>query len=81
MEPNNQFNQKENKSDSTNFVLLDHQSLENNRTIGIEKMNSKEIYSIITSSEVNISTCRIYLEKKIFSLIFNGKAYTHFRVK
>ena len=54
---------KKKKSDSSNFVLLDHQLLENNRTLGIEKMNSKEIYLIITSSEVNISTYKIYLEK------------------
>ena len=44
-------------------------------------MNSKEIYLIITSSEVNISTSRIYLEKKIFSIICDGKRYTHFRAK
>ena len=36
-----------NQSDSSNLVLLDHQLLKNNRTLGIEKMNSKEIYSII----------------------------------
>ena len=64
MEPNSRFSQKKKKkSDSSNFVLLDHQLLENNRTLGIEKMNSKEIYLIITSSEVNISTYKIYLEK------------------
>ena len=40
---------KENQSDSSNLVLLDH----NNCTLGIEKMNSKEIYSIIISSKVN----------------------------
>ena len=64
MEPNSRFSQKKKKkSDSSNFVLLDHQLLENNRTLGIEKMNSKEIYLIITSSEINISTYKIYLEK------------------
>ena len=64
MEPNSRFSQKKKKkSDSSDFVLLDHQLLENNRTLGIEKMNSKEIYLIITSSEVNISTYKIYLEK------------------
>ena len=55
---------KEN-SDSSNLVLLDHQLLKNNRTVGIEKMNSKEIYSIIISSKVNITTSRTYFEKKI----------------
>ena len=56
---------KENQIDSSNLVLLDHQLLKNNRTLGIEKMNSKEIYSIIISSKVNIPTSRIYFEKKI----------------
>ena len=37
-------------------VLLDHQFLKNNRALRIEKMNSKEIYSIIISSKVNIPT-------------------------
>ena len=58
---------KENQSDSSNLVLLDHQLLKNNCTLGIEKMNSKEIYSIIISSKVNIPTPRTYFEKK-FSL-------------
>ena len=58
---------KENQSDSSNLVLLDHQLLKNNRALGIEKMNSKEIYSIIISSKVNIPTPRTYFEKK-FSL-------------
>ena len=31
---------KENQSDSSNLVLLDHQLLRNNRALGIEKMNS-----------------------------------------
>ena len=70
-----------NQSDSSNLVLLDHQLLKNNRTLGIEKMNSKEIYSIIISSKVNIPTSRIYYEKKFLFIIFNGKTYTHFRVK
>ena len=55
---------KENQSDSSNLVLLDHQLLKNNCTLGIEKMNSKEIYSIIISSKVNIPTSRTYFEKK-----------------
>ena len=38
------------ESDSTNLVLLDHQLLKNNRTLSIDKMNSKEIYSMIVSS-------------------------------
>ena len=56
---------KENQSDSSNLVLLDHQLLKNNGTLGIEKMNFKEIYSIIISSKVNIPTSRTYFEKKI----------------
>ena len=70
MKTNYQFNSqnskkysKENQSDSSNLVLLHHQLLKNNRTLGIEKMNSKEIYSIIISI-VNIPTSRIYFEKK-----------------
>ena len=58
---------KENQSDSSNLVLLDHQLLKDNRALGIVKMNSKEIYSIIISSKVNIPTPRTYFEKK-FSL-------------
>ena len=50
--------------DSSNLVLLDHQLLKNNCTLLIEKMNSKEIYSFIISSKVNIPTSRIYFEKK-----------------
>ena len=53
---------KENQSDSLNLVLLDHQFLQNNRTLGIEKMNYKDIYSIIISSKVNTLTSRIYFE-------------------
>ena len=55
---------KGNQIDSSDLVLLDHQLLKNTRTIRIEKMNSKEIYSIIISSKVNIPTSRIYFEKK-----------------
>ena len=54
---------KENQSHSWNLVLLDHHLLKINRTLGIEKMNSKEIYSIIISSKVNIPTSQIYFEK------------------
>ena len=57
LEKNTQL--KENQSDSSNLVLL-----KNNRALGIEKMNSKEIYSIIISSKVNIPTSRTYFEKK-----------------
>ena len=38
---------KENQSDSSNLVLLDHQFLQNNRSLGIEKMNYKDIYSTL----------------------------------
>ena len=55
---------KENQSDSSNLVLLDHQLLKDNRTIGIEKMNSKEIYTIIISFKVYIATSRTYFEKQ-----------------
>ena len=72
---------KENQSDSSNLVLLDHQLLKNNRTLGIEKMNSKEIYSIIISSKAIIPISTTYFEKNFLSIIFNGKTYTHFRVK
>ena len=56
---------KKYESDSSNFVLLDHQMLKNNGTLEIGKMNSNEIYWIIALSKVNIPTSRIYLEKKI----------------
>ena len=52
-----------NQSVSSNLVLLDHQLLKKNRTLGIEKMNSKEIYSINISFKVNILTSRTYFEK------------------
>ena len=64
---------KENQSDSSNLVLLDHQLLKNNRTLGIEKMNSKEIYSINISSKVNILTSRSYFEKKFPLYNFHWK--------
>ena len=49
MEANYQFSSqnlekkilKGNQNDSSSLVLLDHQLLNNNRTLGIEKMNSK----------------------------------------
>ena len=72
---------KENQSDSSNLVLLDHQLLKNNRTLEIEKMNSNEIYSINMSSKVDILTSRTYFEKNFLSIIFNGKIYTYFHVK
>ena len=55
---------KENQSDSSNLVLLDYQLLKNNGTLGIEKMGSTEIYSIIMSFKVNIPTFRIYFKNK-----------------
>ena len=50
---------KEIQSDSLNLVLLDHQLLKNNRTLGIEKMNS-----IIIPSKVNMPASRVYFEIK-----------------
>ena len=55
---------KKNQSHSWNLVLLDHQLLKNNRTLGLKKINYKEIYFIIISSKVNIPTSRIYFESK-----------------
>ena len=83
---------KENQSDSLNLGLLDHQLLKkNNRTLGFEKMNSKEMYLfrifyfrqflIMIPSKVNIPTSRTCFGKNFFSIIFNGKISTHFRVK
>ena len=40
---------KENQSDCSNLVLLDHQLLKNNHTLDTAKINSKRIYSIIIS--------------------------------
>ena len=71
----------------SNLVLLDHQLLQNNRALGIEKINSKEvysvkeIYSVIISSKVNTPTSRTYFEKKFLSIIFNGNTYAHFHVR
>ena len=83
MEKNSQFNSqnlkkvlKEYQIDSSNLVLLDHQLLKNNRILGIGKMNSKEIYSIIISSKVNIPTSRIYFENK-FPLYNFQRKETH----
>ena len=45
---------KENQSYSLNLVLLDNQLLKNNRTLGIEKINSKKLYYIVISSKVNV---------------------------
>ena len=59
---------KENENDSSNLVLLDHQLLKNNCTLGIEKIRSKEISFKIISSKVNVPTLRIYFEKIVFSL-------------
>ena len=73
---------KENQNDSSNSVRLDHQLLKNSRTIGIKNMNCEKIYSIIISSEVNISTSRIhFFKKKFLAVIFNGKAYAYIRAK
>ena len=55
---------KESQSDTSNSVLLDHQILENNPTITIDKMNSKHIYSIIISSKVNVPRSGIYFEQR-----------------
>ena len=55
---------QENQSDSSNLVLLDHQLLKNNRTLEIEKMNSKEIYSIMISSKVIYQRVK-FIQKKI----------------
>ena len=47
--------------------------LKNYRTLGIKKMNSKEIYSIMKSSKVNILTSRIYFENKFPHYNFQWK--------
>ena len=44
--------------------MLDHQLLKNNRTPGIDKTNSKEIYSTIISFKANIPASQIYFDKK-----------------
>ena len=42
------------EGDSTNLVLLDHQLLKNNRTLSIDKMNSKEDFlSIIFNGKTS----------------------------
>ena len=71
METNCKFNSQnlekgtgKSQSDSSNLVLLDHKLLKNNRTLGIEKINSKEIYSIIILSKVNLPKSRIYFDEK-----------------
>ena len=47
----------------------------------MDKMNYKEIYSIIISSKVNIPTSRIYFEKDFLSIIFHGMTSTRFPAK
>ena len=64
---------KENQIDGSNLVLLDHQLLKNSGTLGIEKMNSKEIYSIVISSKVNITTSKICFQKKFPLYSFQWK--------
>ena len=61
--------------------LNDHQLLKNNLTLEIDKMKSKEIYSIIILSKVNIPICRIYFFQKYSSIVFNGKTSPHFHAK
>ena len=63
---------QENQSDSSNLVLLDHQLLKNNRTLEIEKMNSKEIYSIMISSKVIYQRVE-FIQKKIYLYNFPWK--------
>ena len=74
---------KESQGYNSNLLLLDHQLLKNNRTLRIDKMNSKEIYSVIISlfilSKVNIPTHQFILKKN--PLYNNGKTFTHFRSK
>ena len=64
---------KESHSDSSNLVLLDHRLLKNNRSLSLDEMNSKEIYSIIISSKFNIPTSRIYFEKRFLLYNFQRK--------
>ena len=40
-------------------------------------MNSKEIYSVIISSKVNLPTSQIYCEKKVFFLQFSMERHLH----
>ena len=68
------------KLEKKNLVLFDHQLLKINRILGIEKKKSEEICSFIISSKVSIPTSGI-LEKKLVSIIFNVKTFTHFRAK
>ena len=72
---------KESQSDSSNLVLLYHQIFNNNGNPSMDKMKSKEIYSIIITSKVNIAIFRIYFEEEFLSIIFNGKTSTHLRAK
>ena len=41
---------KENQSNSSNLVLLDHQLVKNDRTLRIEKINTKKFYHHIIQS-------------------------------
>ena len=61
---------KDSQSDSSNLVCLYHRLLRNNRTLSIDKMNSKELNSIIIPSKEQ------YLE---FTL--NIILSTHFHTK
>ena len=48
------------------YMLIVWFSFKHNRTLGIEKMSSKEIYPIIMSPKVNMPTSQIYFENKFF---------------
>ena len=63
---------RENQSDSSNLILLDHQLLKNNCTLEFEKMNSKEIYSIMISSKVIYQRVE-FIQKKIHLYNFPWK--------
>ena len=58
------------QSDSSILVHLDYHLIKNNRILGIDIINSKEIFSIITSFKFNIPNIPNLLWKKISSLQF-----------
>ena len=69
------FGKRYSKKSKSILVHLDYDLRKNNRILDIgKKKNSKQIFSIITSSKVDIRTSRIYFEKDFLWTIFYGKA-------
>ena len=72
---------KENQSDSSNLVLLDHQLLKGNRIQGLKKRIFKKFILSSYHPKLIHQHRELILKKNFLFIIFNGNIYTHFRVK